>query len=105
MLLLLLSRYQHCAYRLRGPYPSSQWQVFLVEAFRGNEALADSVNQVLVAGFYLINIGYLVLAVKGGVADSGRDALLQHPRLCEDEELVCFAAADIDKVFGMSAIG
>ena len=30
-------------------------RVFLVEVFSGNEALADSVNHLLVVGFYLIN--------------------------------------------------
>jgi hypothetical protein len=39
-------------------------RVFLVAAFHGNEALADSVNQLLVVGFYLINIGYIALALK-----------------------------------------
>ena len=39
-------------------------RVFLVDAFHGNEALADSVNQLLVVGFYLINIGYIALALK-----------------------------------------
>jgi len=37
---------------------------FLVEAFRGNEVLADSVNHLLVVGFYLINIGYVSVALK-----------------------------------------
>ena len=41
-------------------------RVFLVEAFRGNEPLADSVNHLLVVGFYLINIGYVALALKYG---------------------------------------
>jgi hypothetical protein len=41
-------------------------RVFLVDAFRGNEALADSVNHLLVVGFYLINIGYVALALKHG---------------------------------------
>ena len=41
-------------------------RVFLVEAFHGNEALADSVNHLLVVGFYLINIGYVTLALKYG---------------------------------------
>lgn len=41
-------------------------RVFLVDAFRGNEALADSVNQLLVAGFYLINVGYVALALESG---------------------------------------
>jgi hypothetical protein len=41
-------------------------RVFLVEAFHGNESLADSVNHLLVVGFYLINIGYVTLALKYG---------------------------------------
>lgn len=39
-------------------------RVFLVEAFHGDAALADSVNHLLVVGFYLINIGYVALALK-----------------------------------------
>ena len=41
-------------------------RVFLVETFVGNEALADSVNHLLVVGFYLINIGFVSLALKYG---------------------------------------
>src|SRR3954465_3911743 len=41
-------------------------RVFLVEAFHGNEHMADSVNHLLVVGFYLINIGYVALALKYG---------------------------------------
>ncbi len=41
-------------------------RVFLVEAFHGNEQMADSVNHLLVVGFYLINVGYIVLALKYG---------------------------------------
>ena len=32
---------------------------FLVTAFKNNEVLADSVNHLLVVGFYLINLGYM----------------------------------------------
>lgn len=39
---------------------------FLVDAFHGNESLADSVNHLLVVGFYLINVGYVALALKYG---------------------------------------
>ena len=42
-------------------------RVFLVEAFGGQAALADSVNHLLVVGFYLINVGYVTLALKGGL--------------------------------------
>src|SRR5215204_5766382 len=43
-------------------------RVFLVDAFHGNEQLADSVNHLLVVGFYLINIGFVTLALKYGMA-------------------------------------
>src|SRR5579859_1312597 len=39
-------------------------RVFLVDAFHGNAELADSVNHLLVVGFYLINVGYRSLALK-----------------------------------------
>ena len=41
-------------------------RIFLVDAFHGNEPLADSVNHLLVVGFYLINIGFVTLALKYG---------------------------------------
>ena len=41
-------------------------RLFLVDAFHGNEPLADSINHLLVVGFYLINIGYVSLALKYG---------------------------------------
>jgi hypothetical protein len=41
-------------------------RVFLVDSFLGNESLADSVNHLLAVGFYLINIGYVSLALKYG---------------------------------------
>jgi|SRR6266545_645794 len=37
-------------------------RVFLVDVFHGNEPLADSVNHLLVVGFYLIKLGYVSLA-------------------------------------------
>ncbi len=39
-------------------------RVFLVDCFHGNESLADSVNQLLVMGFYLINFGFVALYLK-----------------------------------------
>ena len=41
-------------------------RIFLVDSFHGNESLADSVNHLLVVGFYLINIGYVTLALRYG---------------------------------------
>ncbi|MBD1391903.1 hypothetical protein [Mucilaginibacter glaciei] len=39
-------------------------RIFLVDIFHGNTPLADSVNKLLVVGFYLINVGYMSLALK-----------------------------------------
>lgn len=39
-------------------------RIFLVDCFHGNELLADSVNQLLVMGFYLINFGFVALYLK-----------------------------------------
>src|SRR5947209_10862010 len=38
--------------------------IFLVDAFHGNAEVAASVNHLLVVGFYLINIGFVSLALK-----------------------------------------
>ena len=40
--------------------------VFLVESFNNNRELANSVNHLLVVGFYLINIGFVTLALRYG---------------------------------------
>ena len=54
-------------------------RIFLVDVFHGNEPLADSVNHMLVVGFYLINLGYVSLALKLGYdvrnAQEGIEAL------------------------------
>ena len=39
-------------------------RIFLVDCFHGNESLADSVNQLLMMGFYLINFGFVALYLK-----------------------------------------
>ncbi|MDF3057939.1 MAG: putative integral rane protein [Rariglobus sp.] len=41
---------------------------FLVTSFHGNETLADSVNHLLVVGFYLLNLGFISLTLKVGLA-------------------------------------
>ena len=81
-------------------------RVFLLDAFHGDAGLADSVNHLLVVGFYLINLGYIALRaldhkphadVAGEVIELGkakigvvmlilwRNALFQHLRGCEGE--------------------
>ena len=42
--------------------------VFLIDVFSGNAPLANSVNHLLVVGFYLINLGFISLSLKVGYA-------------------------------------
>ncbi|MEZ4826486.1 MAG: hypothetical protein R3C61_09360 [Bacteroidia bacterium] len=42
-------------------------RAFLVEIFHGNETLADSINQLLLVGFYLVNTGYISLTMYIGM--------------------------------------
>ena len=39
-------------------------RAFLLDAFHGQETLADSVNHLLVVGFYLINLGWIVMTLR-----------------------------------------
>jgi hypothetical protein len=41
-------------------------RIFLIDSFLGNAELADSVNHLFVVGFYLVNIGFVTLALKHG---------------------------------------
>lgn len=45
---------------------SKNGRYFLVRVF-GDEALADSINHLLVVGFYLINFGYVAMTLKMGI--------------------------------------
>ncbi len=45
---------------------SKNGRVFLIDSFQNNERLADSINHMLVVGFYLINMGYVTLALQLG---------------------------------------
>ena len=48
-------------------------RTFLLDAFHGNEALADSVNHLLVVGFYLLNLGWIIFTLRTySVVDTGR---------------------------------
>jgi len=42
-------------------------RIFLIDAFHSNTELADSVNHLLLVGFYLVNIGYVTLALRTSV--------------------------------------
>jgi hypothetical protein len=55
---------EHRSKRKEVPGCSSFTDVFFIDAFHGQEDLADSVNHLLVVGFYLINVGYVAFALR-----------------------------------------
>ena len=50
----------------------SNGRVFLIEIFEGDENLVDSINKLLLIGFYLINFGYALrnLIIRGALVDA-----------------------------------
>src|SRR5712664_3343869 len=53
-------------------------RIFLVDVFAGNEPMADSVNHLLVVGFYLINLGYVSLALKTDVPPADTQQVIEN---------------------------
>lgn len=50
---------------------SRNGKVFLADIFAGDEKLAEAVNQLLVVGFYLLNLGFVMLWMKNDSAVNG----------------------------------
>jgi len=47
-----------------GKYFYTNGRVFIISLLKGNVSLADSINRLLLAGYYLVNIGYAFLKIK-----------------------------------------
>jgi len=47
-----------------GRYFYTNGRVFIISLLKGNVSLADSINRLLLAGYYLLNIGYAFLKIK-----------------------------------------
>jgi hypothetical protein len=56
---------------------SSNGRVFLEDVFGDNTALADAINKLLVVGFYLLNVGFVLLYLRTG------DLVVDLPSLME----------------------
>ena len=52
-------------------------RIFLIEIFHQDLTLADSVNKLLLVGFYLINIGYAVYTLKIWGSIDGTQAVIE----------------------------
>jgi len=45
---------------------SKNGEIYLIDGFNGNDELAKSVNHMLVVGFYLLNLGFVLLRMQSG---------------------------------------
>ncbi len=45
---------------------SKNGEIYLIDGFNGNTELAKSVNHMLVVGFYLLNVGFVLLRLQTG---------------------------------------
>ena len=73
----LVYLYQRYPDRLGGTHLHKRGAIFLVDAFHGNAELAASVNHLLVVGFYLINIGFVTLALKSNATVTSSRAAIE----------------------------
>ena len=55
---------------------SKNGKVYLVDGFNGDHELASSVNHMLVVGFYLLNLGFVLLQMRTGVVIEDIDSLI-----------------------------
>ena len=52
-------------------------RLFLIDIFHGNTELAQAVNNLLLVGFYLINVGYAVYTLRVGAPEVSARELVE----------------------------
>ena len=56
---------------------STNGQVFLEDVFTDNASLAEAINKLLVVGFYLLNVGFVLLYLRTGETAYGLASLVE----------------------------
>ena len=56
---------------------STNGQVFLEDVFTDNAPLAEAINKLLVVGFYLLNVGFVLLYLRTGDTADGLPSLVE----------------------------
>ncbi len=52
-------------------------RVFLLKTFKGDESITDSINNLLVMGFYLINVGWVLFWTKYGTKPDDLESAME----------------------------
>jgi cytochrome c biogenesis protein CcdA len=77
-------------------------RIFIVESFNGNEKLADSVNHLLIVGFYLINIGFVCLFLKFGKAPTNAIEAIEYISTKEGVVLIVLGVMHFFNIFNIA---
>jgi len=76
-------------------------RIFLVESFK-NEEMADSVNHLLVVGFYLLNFGFVSLFLKFGEKPNDLIEAIEYISTKEGVVLLVLGALHFFNMFNIS---
>ncbi len=79
-------------------------RVFLVDVFAGNAAMADSVNHLLVVGFYLVNFGFVSLYLKTATPPGNAQTLIEELSSKEGLVLLVLGAMHFFNLFVFSKL-
>jgi hypothetical protein len=83
---------------------SRHGRVFLEEVFAGDEALAHAVNRLLVVGFYLLNLGFVMLFLRVSDAVFDLRGLIETLSLKIGVVLLATGAVHLLNVYAFNAI-
>lgn len=83
---------------------SSNGRVFLEDVFDDNVALADAINKLLVVGFYLLNVGFVLLYLRTGETVADLPSLMEVVSLKVGVVMVVLGLIHFTNVYVFNAI-
>ena len=83
---------------------STNGRVFLEDVFTGDERLAHAVNRLLVVGFYLLNVGFVLLYLRTGEAVTDLPGLVELVSLKVGVVMVVLGLVHFTNVYVFNAI-
>lgn len=82
---------------------SKNGKAFLVDGFHGDEVLAESVNHLLVVGFYLLNLGFVLFKMRTSIGIPNFEQMLVYLSSSIGFVLMVLGAAHFFNLYVISA--
>lgn len=77
-------------------------RIFLIESFNQNEEMADSVNHLLITGFYLLNFGFICFFLKFGEKPTNLTESIEYVSTKEGIVLLVLGAMHFFNMFNIA---